>query len=209
MGRLLHVRLSGRNRSDCLGGRWALAPHDGGAVPRRQDAAALRTCCSRVGERCRARGRCAECSLQQGAQGAGVDAARPQYGKQARQGPGAEPGGAWKGGGRSRRGRVESRIVWPGESHLVSAVEAALFQVDSLVQKGEGGAWEVRVGRVNRGRRFSSSRERRGVRAGRRGCGEVEGGWARRLAWRGTAQQVVPVLGAGGPEAAAVRGVAS
>ena len=25
VGRLLHVRLSGRNSSDCLGGRWALA----------------------------------------------------------------------------------------------------------------------------------------------------------------------------------------
>ncbi len=70
--------------------------------------------------------------------------------------------------------------------------------------------WEVPLAESESAGRFSSSSERRRVEAGSRGCDcAVEGGSEERLGWLGTAQQIVPILGADRPEAAVVGGVAA
>ena len=62
---------------------------------------------------------------------------------------------------------------------------------------------------MNRRWRVSSSRERRRVEAASRGGDlAVDCGAEERLACRGLAEEIVPVLGAGRPEAAAVGSVA-
>ena len=59
---------------------------------------------------------------------------------------------------------VVSHIISLGKSHIVSAVEAQDFQVDSLLQEGVEGVWaDLGLGRVRRPRRIFSSRDGRRV----------------------------------------------